>query len=631
VRLLAEHDGEHIGQIAFAASLGVLGLGEPAVEASPGHIVVRGSTPQGRPSATLTIPLTESGDLLLSWPRAAAGGDGFRHLAWSTVVAAHQLEDSLVTDLRDLDSRGYLSYLRSSDSLLDVYEAGARLARGMLAAGTDTDADTWRATRERFFNLCDQFLSGDAEARIVEDANRQLQSGALSDDEKAAVRAERDRVPGAFDEARQVMARLQAARAALRGSLAGSWCIVTLAPSEGSRPSAVTPFGAPASGAEASAALLATLAGGRFLRELPARGVLFVAALLALALAAATLRLKPLLSLLVGIAEAVAAAVVIGLVFTLYGLFVPPALPLYGVLASAVALALLKLGWKRAAARTVRAAFSGRVSTETMRDITAGRGPLALEGALRKTTVLCLRQAGGPASPAESPTEIVRRLRTHREAIAEAVLGLGGMLLESGPGVTAVFGAPLAVEDHARRACLASLRVRAMEQELNEPASRRFSSRIGIHTGESVTGLLGPGGLAAYELAGPVSEAASRLQALNDSLSTSVLVSEEVREAAGPGLLVRVLGSFPVVRPPLRVLELLAERDSPSGPPAEIIAEFEEGVARFERGEVAAAFTKFTQVLARVPSDGPSAAYARRCRLLLDHPGLTASQVPWGP
>ena len=138
------------------------------------------------------------------------------------------MEDSLVADLRDMDAKGYLSYLRSSTSLLDVFEEGARLGRGMLAAGSDADVEQWRAARESFFALCDQFLGGDAETRIISDADRQLQSGALSEEEKSLVRAERDRVPAAFADARQVHAMLQQVRASLRDSLAGSFCIVSL-------------------------------------------------------------------------------------------------------------------------------------------------------------------------------------------------------------------------------------------------------------------------------------------------------------------------------------------------------------------------------------------------------------------
>jgi adenylate cyclase len=625
IRLLAEHDGRHFGQIAFAAALGL--LGDPPVEVSPGRIVLRGASVAGR-LVTRSIPLTESGDMMLAWPPAATG-DGFRHLAWSTVSAAHALEDRLVADLRDLDSRGYLTYLRSPDGLLDVYEEGSRLRRGMLASGNDSDVDSWRSIRERFFDLCDQFLNGDSEARIVADADRQLQSGELSDEEKAMVRSERNRVHPTFDEARQVLGRLQASRASLSASLRGAFCIIAEEPTERSAASPMTPFGAPASPAAASAALVSTLLSGRFPREAPPRTSLLAAVALCLLLAGAVLRLKPLWSLLVGIGAAGVTAAALGLLAAEYDLFVAPVLPSAAVLLTGIALASLKLGWKRAASRTVRAALAGRVSAESMREIGESRGRMALDGGLRTATVVCISQPW--SAPVEPLADVVQRLRTHREAIAEAVLGLGGMLAEAGGRVMAYFGAPVATEDHARRACLAALRVRTMEGALNQPSSARFSSRIGIHTAECVAGLLGPAGAPVYDLAGEAPDLAGDLERLNGSFGTSILISEPVRNAAGPGFQVRVIGSL-ALHPPgrTRVLELISEHEPAPVPAADLIPVFEEGVARFERGEIADALRLFTRVLERLPGDGPSEAYARRCRLLLAHPGLASDSVPWG-
>jgi adenylate cyclase len=625
-RLLWENGGQHMGQLAFAAALDL--ISNPSIEASEGQVILRGAALPGRPPAVVTIPLTESGAMLLAWPRGFSG-DGFRHLSWSEITLFHQLEDSLVSDLRDLDSHGYLTYLRSPEPLLDVYEEAARLRRGMLASGADSDADPWRATRERFFTLCDQFLGGDAEARILADSDRQLQSGALSDQEKAFVRTERDRVPGVFADARQIFTRLQQVRGSLQESLAGSFCIVSQETGTAASPGARTPFESEATDARASAALVCTLLSGRFLREASAPGILLLAAVLSLALAAALFRLKPFVSQLVGLASAPVAAAALGAVFVLYGLFVPPSLPVTSLLMTGIVLSSVKLAWKRSASRAVRSAFAGRVSAEGLRVMEADRGRLATEGSRRQVTVLCLVEDVSAGGPHGDPRELVRRLRTHRAAIGEAVVGLDGMLVESGARITAAFGAPLDNADHARRACLAALRARALERELNvnPPSAARaavpeFSSRIGIHTGDAVTGFLGPGGLPIYGLVGSATDVSALLCGLNERFGTSILVTESVREQAGPGFTVRTVGTVAAGRQEsLRVYELLAERDGPQVLPADVIGEFEAAVARFERGEVAAASRLFQQVLSRVPGDGPSAAYLRRCRRRLEGPG----------
>ncbi|HTZ51420.1 MAG TPA: adenylate/guanylate cyclase domain-containing protein, partial [Spirochaetia bacterium] len=446
------------------------------------------------------------------------------------------------------------------------------------------------------------------------------------DEEKRLVRVERDRVPGVFSDARDVFARLQALRSSLQQALVGSFCIVSLGPGTGAAPAAAprpeTPFGAAATDSRASAALVATLLSGRFLREASAPVTLLAAAALSVLAAVALLRFKPLAGLLVGLGASVVALAGLGALFVLAGFFVPPSVPAASMLVTVIALSSLKAGWKRAASRTVRTAFGGRVSAETMLRIHASRDQLALDGSRRALTVLCLAEDLPVRGPAGDPREIVRRLRTHREAVGEAVAGLGGMLVESGARVTAAFGVPLDGADHARRACVAALRARALEHELNGGVALEFSSRIGIHTGEGVSGFLGPGRLAVYGIVGAATDVAARLESLNESLGTSILVSETAREQAGPGFVVRRVATVAVGRQDsLRAFELLAEQGGPGALPAETILEFETAVSKFESGEIPAAARLFQQVLARVPGDGPSMAYIRRCRRLMESPG----------
>jgi adenylate cyclase len=206
------------------------------------------------------------------------------------------------------------------------------------------------------------------------------------------------------------------------------------------------------------------------------------------------------------------------------------------------------------------------------------------------------------------------------------------MLTGTGGGrITAFFGAPIECEDHARRACLSSLRVQALERELNGTAPTVFASRIGIHSGECIAGFLGSRGMPDYSMIGPPADFAARLEGLNEGFGTSIIVSETVREAAGTGFIVRMLGTVPGGDPArrLRVFELLAEKGAAASPGDRQIAEFEEGLARYETGDFTGALPLFSQVLASAPGDGPSGAYVRRCRQLIAHPGLDVTSFPW--
>src|ERR1044072_9988678 len=65
----------------------------------------------------------------------------------------------------------------------------------------------------------------------------------------------------------------------------------------------------------------------------------------------------------------------------------------------------------------------------------------------------------------------------------------------TGDGIMALFGAPVAYEDHARRACAAALHLRAelapFAAELERQRSIRFQVRMGVNSGEVVAGSVG--------------------------------------------------------------------------------------------------------------------------------------------
>ena len=121
-----------------------------------------------------------------------------------------------------------------------------------------------------------------------------------------------------------------------------------------------------------------------------------------------------------------------------------------------------------------------------------------------------------------------------------------------------------------------------------------------------------------YSLIGPPADVAARLEGLNAGFGTSIVVTDAVREAAGPGFQVRTLGSIHDAggRAAIRVYELCAEKGTTDALPDLLISEFEEGMRRYEKGDITGALAIFSRVLAAAPGDGPSAAYARRCRRL---------------
>jgi class 3 adenylate cyclase len=67
----------------------------------------------------------------------------------------------------------------------------------------------------------------------------------------------------------------------------------------------------------------------------------------------------------------------------------------------------------------------------------------------------------------------------------------------TGDGLMAVFGAPIALEDHAFRACLAALDIQQEAQRLGAMVERRdgveLRLRVGLNSGEVIAGEIGAG------------------------------------------------------------------------------------------------------------------------------------------
>ncbi len=150
------------------------------------------------------------------------------------------------------------------------------------------------------------------------------------------------------------------------------------------------------------------------------------------------------------------------------------------------------------------------------------------------------------------------------EILGQEIHGAGGTINQyTGDGVMALFGAPVAHEDHINRACHAALRVQERLKEFAADLKRElgvsFKMRIGIHTGPVVVGAIGDNLRLDYTAVGDTTNLAARLQGL--AQPGAVLVSERVRAGASRSFLFREAGSFEVKGKRDRVRAFVLERE----------------------------------------------------------------------
>jgi adenylate cyclase len=177
----------------------------------------------------------------------------------------------------------------------------------------------------------------------------------------------------------------------------------------------------------------------------------------------------------------------------------------------------------------MRETFGKYVSPAVRDEILAGRA--SLDGGLRDVTILFadLRDFT-PWVEATPPAEVVSVLNAYFTEMDRAIRAHGGLVLQFiGDEIEAVFGAPVAHAGHADQAVGAALEMQSRLEAWN--AGRRAHGMtelrhgIGIHSGTVVAGNIGSSERMSYTLVGDAVNLASRIQSLNKTFGTRILVS----------------------------------------------------------------------------------------------------------
>jgi class 3 adenylate cyclase/tetratricopeptide (TPR) repeat protein len=131
----------------------------------------------------------------------------------------------------------------------------------------------------------------------------------------------------------------------------------------------------------------------------------------------------------------------------------------------------------------------------------------------------------------------------------------------TGDGIMALFGAPIAHEDHARRACYAALHLSEElarhTGELRREQGLNFSVRVGLNSGEVIVGTIGDDLDVDYTAIGHTVGLAQRMEQLAEA--GEVYLTEHTAALVAGFLQLRDLGRFELkgVRKPIGVFQLL--------------------------------------------------------------------------
>src|SRR6059036_1067734 len=187
----------------------------------------------------------------------------------------------------------------------------------------------------------------------------------------------------------------------------------------------------------------------------------------------------------------------------------------------------------------------------------------AMEGERKHVTVLFADLKGSMELLADRDPEEARRiLDPVLERMMEAVHRYEGTVNQvMGDGIMALFGAPLAHEDHAVRACYAALRmqdaVRRYSDELRRAQGVEVQIRVGVNSGDVVVRSIGSDLRMDYTAVGQTTHLAARMEQL--AAPGSIRLTAETLHLAEGFVQVTQLGPVPIkgLGEPVEVFELV--------------------------------------------------------------------------
>jgi len=251
------------------------------------------------------------------------------------------------------------------------------------------------------------------------------------------------------------------------------------------------------------------------------------------------------------------------------------------------------------------------------------------QGQRRVMTILfCDMKGFTVMSEGMTPQGLVKVVNCYLSTMSEPIRGHRGIIDKYiGDAIMAYWGPPFIDEaDQARLACAAAAdmaeRVPSLRRQLPELLGIRSipvecDIRIGIATGEVLTGSIGSEFMMSFTVMGDAVNLASRLESANKVYGTRVLIAEGTAAALGAAFELREIDRLTVVGQsmPQTVFEIMSRGGELTPQQRQLRTRYTEALAAYRAARWAEARAAFNSALEISPGDGPSLALLAR----IDH------------
>ncbi len=241
-----------------------------------------------------------------------------------------------------------------------------------------------------------------------------------------------------------------------------------------------------------------------------------------------------------------------------------------------------------------------------------------------------------------APEGVVRFLNRYFSVMSEPIQEHHGIVDKFiGDAIMAYWGPPFTgEEDHAALACYAALdqiaRLEQFQAMLPDVLGLRrglpqIGIRIGISTGDLTIGNIGSESIKGFTVIGDTVNLASRLEGVNKTYGTRILISEETRLLAADAIEVRAIDSIRVMgkSESVQIYELLGRGGQLDATTLELRDHFDKALENYRAGSLETAEQLFQRCLTLRADDGPSRVMLERIRQERADPGARSADGVW--
>ena len=248
------------------------------------------------------------------------------------------------------------------------------------------------------------------------------------------------------------------------------------------------------------------------------------------------------------------------------------------------------------------------------------------QGQRRTMTIMFCDMKGFTAmSEGMTPQGLVKVVNCYLSTMSEPVRAHRGIIDKYiGDAIMAYWGPPFIEEaDQARFACAAAVdmaeRVPSLRTQIPELLGIRSMPvecdiRIGIATGEVLTGSIGSELMMSFTVMGDAVNLASRLEAVNKVYGTRVLIAQDTAAVLGATFELREIDRLTVVGQsvPQNIFEVMARSGELTPQQGQLRSRYAAALAAYRAARWDEAKTAFNSALEISPGDGPSLAVLAR-------------------